>query len=168
LHSVSRVRLAERVRRPLRSKGSSALQEGSVHRSRWVTFFALLFAACVARPQFPPSHGIATPSLKLAKLPLAFEPIVDRFAESNTYLARSGRIQINFSSAGFQILPTSGDGLFSLDVRLAGANPKQQILAAEKTGGESNYLLGADPSMSSPSSPIGNEGERQPTLARPN
>ena len=100
--------------------------------------------------------------------PVSFEPIVDRFAESNTYLARSGRIQINFSSAGFQILPTSGDGLFSLDVRLAGANPKQQILAAEKTGGESNYLLGADPSMSSPSSPIGNEGERQPTLARPN
>jgi hypothetical protein len=134
----------------------------------YVLCFALLFAACVARPQFPPSHGIATPSLKLAKLPLAFEPIVDRFAESNTYLARSGRIQINFSSAGFQILPTSGDGLFSLDVRLAGANPKQQILAAEKTGGESNYLLGADPSMSSPSSPIGNEGERQPTLARPN
>jgi hypothetical protein len=53
-----------------------------MHRSRWVTFFALLFAACVAGPQVPPSHGDATPpSLKLARLPLGFEPIVDRFAE---------------------------------------------------------------------------------------
>ncbi len=119
-----------------------------MRQSKWATFFALLFV-CIAKPQPLSSQGVAaTPSaVKLARLPLAFEPDIRRAADPITYRARSGPIQVRFSTAGIQILPTSADGSFSLDAWLDGANPHAEILASDKTDGESNYLIGADPSM---------------------
>jgi hypothetical protein len=54
---------------------------------------------------------------------------------------------MRFSSAGFQIVPTSADGSFLLDAQLAGATRNTKLVTDEKTGGESNYLLGNDSSM---------------------
>ena len=54
---------------------------------------------------------------------------------------------MSFSPAGFRILPASAHGSFWLNAQLAGANPKTRLVTSEKTGGESNYLLGNDPSM---------------------
>jgi hypothetical protein len=54
---------------------------------------------------------------------------------------------MRFSPAGFQIMPTSSDGSFLLDAQLAGATRNTKLVTDEKTGGESNYLLGNDSSM---------------------
>ena len=44
-------------------------------------------------------------------------------------------------------MPTSSDGSFLLDAQLAGATRNTKLVTDEKTGGESNYLLGNDSSM---------------------
>lgn len=52
---------------------------------------------------------------------------------------------MRFSPAGFQIMPAA-DGSFLLNAELAGANSNTKLVSYERTGGESNYLLGSDPS----------------------
>jgi hypothetical protein len=54
---------------------------------------------------------------------------------------------MRFSPAGFQIMPASPGGSFLLNAQIAGANRNTKLVTDEKTGGESNYLLGNDSSM---------------------
>jgi Abnormal spindle-like microcephaly-assoc'd, ASPM-SPD-2-Hydin/Beta-propeller repeat len=121
-----------------------------VRKCRWHVFLCLLLFDCVINPQLLFSQSVpaalTSSRVNVSNLPFAFEPSVGRAAEPNTYTARSGSIRMRFSPAGFQIMPTSPDGSFLLNAEIAGANRNTRLVTDEKTGGESNYLLGNDSS----------------------
>jgi hypothetical protein len=122
-----------------------------VRTRQWYVFLCLLLFDCVIIPRLLFSQSVpatlTSSRVKVSNLPFAFEPSVGQAAEPNTYTARSGSVRMRFSPAGFQIMPTSADGSFLLNAQLAGANRNTKLVTYEKTGGESNYLLGSDPSM---------------------
>jgi hypothetical protein len=121
-----------------------------VRTRQWHAFLCLLFV-CVISPWLLFSQSVpatlTSSRVKVSNLPFAFEPSVGQAAEPNTYTARSGSIRMRFSQAGFQILPTSADSSFLLNAQLVRANRNTKLVTSEKTGGESNYLLGNDSSM---------------------
>jgi Abnormal spindle-like microcephaly-assoc'd, ASPM-SPD-2-Hydin len=122
-----------------------------VRKRLWHVFLCWLLFDCVITPQLLFSQSVsatlASSRVRVSNLPFAFEPSVGQAAEPNTYTARSGSIRMRFSPAGFQIMPTSADGSFLLNAQIAGANRNTKLVTDEKTGGESNYLLGNDSSM---------------------
>ena len=78
------------------------------------------------------------PNPAIATLPLAFEPNIGEAPADQLYLTRSAAMQIGFSANTVR--------LNGLSMNLVGGNKDAQITASEKTGGESNYLLGDQPS----------------------
>ena len=122
-----------------------------MRKGQWHVFLCLLLFDFIINPQLLFSQSVpatlTSSRVKVSNLPFAFEPSVGQAAEPNTYTARAGSIRMRFSPAGFQIMPTSPDGSFLLNAQIAGANTNTKLVTDEKTGGESNYLLGNDSSM---------------------
>jgi hypothetical protein len=80
----------------------------------------------------------AQPNPSIATLPLAFEPNAGQAPADQLYLTRSAAMQIGFSPNTVR--------LNGLSMTLVGGSRDPQITVSEKTGGESNYLLGDQPS----------------------
>ena len=86
------------------------------------------------------------PVMSMAELPLTFEPNVGQGPSGEAYLARSGVMQVGFSVDSPTLRFTSASDHQGLGMTLVGATKTASIAASEKTGAQSNYLLGNQPS----------------------
>jgi hypothetical protein len=87
-----------------------------------------------------------TAVVSIAELPLAFEPNVGQGPSDQIYLTRSRVMRVGFSAGSFNLRIPSTSENQSLGMTLVGANQNVKIEASEKGVGESNYLLGNQPS----------------------
>ena len=103
--------------------------------------FALI-ATPVAGAQI---EGDASGKVLLQNLPIAFEPNVGQAATGESYIARSGALQLGFLSGKVEMHVPSKRGSNVLAMRLLGSDRNAQMTPESKTEGESNYFLGNDP-----------------------
>ncbi|NYF49829.1 choice-of-anchor D domain-containing protein [Tunturiibacter gelidoferens] len=82
-------------------------------------------------------------SIRLQRLPLAFEANVGQAVPGTDYLVLTGAMQAELSANWMRLsLPQTNGRSQQLSIRLAGARADAPSHAADKLGGESNYLLG--------------------------
>lgn len=116
-----------------------------------IGLLVLLTSSSFLRSQAVSGSGLTaddhkTPAVSLSGLPLSFEPNVGQGVEGQRFLSRAGEIRIGFSAGAISLrLPMAGQEQ-ELEVTLAGASKDARITPGEKRSGESNYLLGNQPS----------------------
>ncbi len=118
---------------------------------RMAVFIVILLSCFLARAQEDHRAGLegtgkSTSVVSMSELPLAFEPNVGQGPPQENYLARSGAMQIGFSPGSLSLRLPSEGGPRGLEITLVNANRDVEIEASEKSQGESNYLLGNQPS----------------------
>jgi hypothetical protein len=117
---------------------------------RTLALVSLLFGCLVAGAQGRSPHRVGTPGRlpvsAVSQLPLSFEPNRGQAPSNDSWLARSAGIQVGFSRSSFRLVLPSTMFPQNLGIRLLGANKDPRIVPSERTGGESNYLLGNQPS----------------------
>jgi Abnormal spindle-like microcephaly-assoc'd, ASPM-SPD-2-Hydin len=120
-------------------------------RCRLSIFVCLLFCSFLGHAQesyrnnfIPIDNKTAVTSI--AKLPLVFEPNVGQGPSDQTYLTLSGIMQVGFTPDSIEVqLPSAGQPQV-LGMTLVNARADVHIAASDKGAGESNYLLGDQPS----------------------
>jgi hypothetical protein len=82
-------------------------------------------------------------SIRLQRLPLAFEPNVGQVAAGTDYLVLAGAMRAELSATRMRLsLPPANGREQQVSIRLKDAWENATSHAADKLGGESNYLLG--------------------------
>jgi hypothetical protein len=90
-----------------------------------------------------PRQGPASASIRLQRLPLAFEANVGQAAAGTDYLVLTGAMQAELSATWMRLsLPQADGRKQQLSIRLKDARENAPSHATDKLGGESNYLLG--------------------------
>ena len=114
----------------------------------WGFLLCLMFLSSTihADGSEPSAQTNTTAAVTFSKLPLTFEPNLGQGPGAAEYLTRSGSMQAGVSGTGLRIRLRSGQKPVDLAMTLAGAKEHAAASPSEKTGGEANYLLGADPS----------------------
>jgi hypothetical protein len=110
-------------------------------------FLCLLLAPVCAYGQTnnssAPRQDPDSASIRLQRLPLAFETNVGQAAPDTDYLALSGAMRAELSARWMRLsLPQANGRSQQLSIRLAGARTNAPSHAEDRLGGESNYLLG--------------------------
>ena len=109
-------------------------------------FFAAFSAIAQTVPAKPATSGRDKPSLKLLRLPLAFEPNVGQVPPGTDFQIRTGPLQAELSATGMRLsIPSKTGNSNQVSIRLQGARPDGSPVATGKLEGESNYLLGNNP-----------------------
>ena len=96
-------------------------------------------------PDQSATHGTAS-HVSIEQLPLVFEPNLGQGPSNQAFLTRSGALQAGFSAGVIRLRLPVADHERELDAVLVGASNNLQITASEKGSGESNYLVGNQPS----------------------
>jgi Abnormal spindle-like microcephaly-assoc'd, ASPM-SPD-2-Hydin/Beta-propeller repeat len=106
----------------------------------------LLTSVCAygqANNSAAPRQDPDSASIRLQRLPLAFEANVGQAAPGTDYLVLTGAMQAELSARGMRLsLPKANGRSQQLSIRLADARENAPSHATDKLGGESNYLLG--------------------------
>ncbi|MBB5340860.1 choice-of-anchor D domain-containing protein [Tunturiibacter gelidoferens] len=110
-------------------------------------FWCLLLTSVCAYGQTndtsAPRRDPDSASIRLQRLPLAFEANVGQAVPGTDYLVLTGAMQAELSANWMRLsLPQTNGRSQQLSIRLAGARADAPSHAADKLGGESNYLLG--------------------------
>jgi hypothetical protein len=93
-----------------------------------------------------PASGNSSAKISLSSLPLAFERNTGQSKADISWMTRVAGMQIGFAAGEVQVTPSAA-AAHPLTLALAGADRTAAIVPSEKTGGESNYLLGQDRSQ---------------------
>ncbi|WP_353072814.1 choice-of-anchor D domain-containing protein [Tunturiibacter gelidiferens] len=110
-------------------------------------FWCLLLTSVCAYGQTndtsAPRRDPDSASIRLQRLPLAFEANVGQAVPGTDYLVLTGAMQAELSANWMRLsLPQTNGRSQQLSIRLSGARADAPSHAADKLGGESNYLLG--------------------------
>jgi hypothetical protein len=93
------------------------------------------------------ASGNSAPQVSLTGLPLAFERNTGQSKAGTSWMTRVPGMQIGFVVGEVQLMPSAAATAQPLTLTLTGADRGAAIVPSEKTGGESNYLLGQDRSQ---------------------
>jgi hypothetical protein len=110
-------------------------------------FLSAFGAVAQTASSAPNREGSDKASIRLLRLPLAFEPNVGQAATGADYLVRTGGMQAELSATRMRVsLPSVGGLGQQVSIRLKDAKENATPSVADKLGGESNYLMGSDAS----------------------
>lgn len=94
-----------------------------------------------------PPRNIPAPRMHLAQLPLAFEQNIGQAPAQADFLAHSGEMEAEISGTRIRLaLPAADRRREQVSVRFLGARDNADPNPTERLSGESNYLIGNDPS----------------------